>query len=303
MALVRATNSRKGHIAMVEESDGVEEAFEGQVRVLVSAGSQVGERFARAREDALRRAQASSEQEARELQSRIDAERGAARAEFSDVHRDQWWDNATPEQIGHTYQVARAWTREDPEAARAEKQMRDELRTRYGIDAESTSADPRAVQAAIERAEQERTAADEARNRAAADDAETQLLMQQAEQHAEQDEQRRAEARAAAEHEPDAAERVRAASDAEQSEAAADRAREGGRVTYDSAERREIMATDLHARGVDSETVATRMHADVSQAKPATEAAAAGGAQKSGPPKARRGRGRSNQVQHGGPSR
>ncbi|WP_407318535.1 hypothetical protein UQW22_17870 [Isoptericola halotolerans] len=52
---------------MVDVSDGIEEAFEGQLRVLVSTAGQVGERFARAREDALRRAKAASEQEAREL--------------------------------------------------------------------------------------------------------------------------------------------------------------------------------------------------------------------------------------------
>jgi hypothetical protein len=55
---------------MVEETDGIEEAFEGQVRVLVTATGQIGERLARAREQALRRAQGQSEQEAREMQSR-----------------------------------------------------------------------------------------------------------------------------------------------------------------------------------------------------------------------------------------
>ena len=64
---------------MAEETDGIEEAFEGQLRVLVTAAGQVGERLARAREEALRNAQARSEQEHRELQSRIEAERRAER--------------------------------------------------------------------------------------------------------------------------------------------------------------------------------------------------------------------------------
>ena len=59
---------------MAEESDGIAEAFEGQLRVLVTAAGQVGERIARAREDALRRAQAASEREARELRTRFEAE-------------------------------------------------------------------------------------------------------------------------------------------------------------------------------------------------------------------------------------
>ena len=39
---------------MAEETDGIEEAFEGQLRVLVTAAGQIGERVARAREEALR---------------------------------------------------------------------------------------------------------------------------------------------------------------------------------------------------------------------------------------------------------
>src|SRR5690606_29987386 len=38
---------------MAEETDGIEEAFEGQVRILVTAAGQVGERLARAREHRL----------------------------------------------------------------------------------------------------------------------------------------------------------------------------------------------------------------------------------------------------------
>ncbi|MEC5201121.1 hypothetical protein RCH21_003377, partial [Arthrobacter sp. PL16] len=136
---------------MAEETDGIEEAFEGQLRVLVTAAGQIAERMARAREDALRRAQAASEQEARELQSRFAAEQRAARAEMSNVHRAEWWDRATPEQIGHTYQVARAWSKEEPEAVRAEQRMRDELRTRYSVDVENAGADPEAVRQAVQR--------------------------------------------------------------------------------------------------------------------------------------------------------
>ena len=66
---------------------------------------------------------------------------------------------------------------------------------------------------------------------------------------------------------------------------------------YDSAERRAATARDLEGKGIDHEVVATRMRADVSQAKPATEATA-GGPQKA--PKARRSRGRGAQVQRAG---
>lgn len=339
---------------MAEETDGIEEAFEGQLRVLVTAAGQVAEQIARGREEALRRAQAQSEQEARQLQSRLAAEQRTARAELANVHRSDWWDRATPEVIGRTYQVARAWSQEDSEAVRAEQRMNDELRTRYGVDVNSTNADPAAVRAAVERAEQERAQADAERTRAASENAEAQRLVAQANQ----EDQRAAEARAAAEYEPDPDERARALAEAEtplgplrpytdeeraslrietsneearrlnlwaeerstrsgvardeaalrydsaerregtaQHERTADRAREDGKTTYDSADRRSSTATELERRGIAQETVATRMRADVSQAKPATAAVAAG---KTKAAKARKTRGRGAQVQRTG---
>lgn len=284
------------------ETDGIEEAFEGQLRVLLTAAGQVGERIARAREDALRQAQARSEQEFRELQSRIAAERHAARVELAGVHGAEWWDRATPEQIGRTYQLACAWAQEDLEAVRAEQRMRDEVRTRYGIDVNDAGADPDAVRQLIrlemERAERDRAEAEVERGRSAAEAAEAQQVLT----HADQEDQRSEAARAAAEHEPDPDERVRAAAEAEQREATAQRAREEGRTLYDSAERRDGTARELESKGMSTELVATRMRADVSQAQPATEAVSSGAPGRT--PKARRTRrGRATQSQRTGPSR
>jgi len=279
---------------MAEETDGIEEAFEGQLRVLVTAAAQIGERIARAREDAQRRAQATSEQEARELTSRLAAEQRAARAELGNVYRSEWWDRATPEQIGHTYQVARAWSQEDPEAVRAETRMRDELRTRYGVDVDRTHADPAAVRSALERAEKDRAHAEAERTRAAAENAEAARLMQQADR----DDARADQARAAAEHEPDPDERARAAAEVEQRETTAAGTQQDGRTLYDSAERRSATATELEAQGIEREAVTARMQADVSQAKPPGEAVKGGATVKGA--KARKARARGPQVQRTG---
>ncbi|QAY65003.1 hypothetical protein ET495_17440 (plasmid) [Xylanimonas allomyrinae] len=288
---------------MVDETDGIDEAIEGQLRILVTAAGQVGERIARQREESLRRAQAHSEQEARELASRRAAEQRAARAELAAVHLNGWWDRATPDQIGRSYQVARAWAEHDPEASRAERRVRDELRSRYGIDIEDGGSDPEAVRQRIrlelDRADRDRVSSEAERARAAAENAEAQRLLTQADQ----EDQRAQETRAAAEHEPDPEERARAQAEAEQREAAGDRTRHDGRALYDSAERRAGTAREMEARGIDREAVATRMRADVSQAKPATEAVAAGSVGRS--PKARKIRGRAaqRQVQRPGLSR
>jgi len=286
---------------MAEETDGIEEAFEGQLRIALTAAGQTGEAIARAREEALRRAQAASEQQTRELQSRIEAERRTARVELANVDRGEWWERAPPEQIGHTYQVARAWQQDDPEAARAEQRMRDELRSRYGIDPHDAGAHPDDVRQLIrlqaERAERDRINADAERASAAAEEAEALRLLA----HADQEEQRAAEARASAEHEPDAEERAHAAAEAGQREASAERARADGRRAYDSAERRQGTARALEAKGIDGELVATTMRADVSQAKPATAAIEVAG--KSNAAKGRKSRSSSVRVQRSGHSR
>jgi hypothetical protein len=41
---------------------------------------------------------------------------------------------------------------------------------------------------------------------------------------------------------------------------------------YDTAERRQSRARELEAKGIDQKVIATRMRADVSQGRPATEA-------------------------------
>lgn len=134
---------------MVDETDGIEEAIEGQMRLLVTAAAQAGDRLARMREDALRRAQATSEREARELQSRFAAEQRTVRADLSAVQRSDWWEKATPERIAQAYESAVAWREEEPEAARAEGRIVDELRTRHGI-----TPDQLRAQVAAERGEQ-----------------------------------------------------------------------------------------------------------------------------------------------------
>lgn len=81
----------------------------------------------------------------------------------------------------------------------------------------------------------------------------------------------------------------------------ADTARNEGKDLYDSAERRRDTALDLEAEGFDGKVVATRIRADVSRGKPATEAVTAKNQRRT--PKAKKGRSRGAQVQRSGLSR
>tara|TARA_B100000378_G_scaffold256904_1_gene234935 strand:+ start:2644 stop:3489 length:846 start_codon:yes stop_codon:yes gene_type:complete len=253
---------------MADESDGISEAFEGQLRVAVTAAGRLGEILARQREEAARRAQAESQQQARELASRLDAERQSARGELSSVYRNEWWERATPEQISTTLATARAWGNEDPEAVRAETRMRDELRTRYGVDANAAGGDPQAVQAAVD-AELLRRQSETNQKRGTGDEAEAALLMREADRA-----DREADAAdERADNSPEGSdERTQAREEAQTHEHAAESARAEANPKYDSAKRRQLDASNLEAQGIEKEAVAAKMSADIGNAKPATDA-------------------------------
>lgn len=207
---------------MVDATDDLDQVFEGQLRVVLTVAGQIGERLAREREQRMRDAQAKSEAEQRRLESRIEAEHAASRVEMANVHRAEWWDRASPEDIGHAAQVIGAWSREDPEAARAENKLREEVRERWGIDVNDAQANPEAVR---------------------------QLLRLELER----------------------AERASGGQESGLNEKAAAPESVGG-VSYDSHARREVLASELEGQGISREVVATRVRADASQAKPASEA-------------------------------
>jgi hypothetical protein len=246
------------------EPDGVNEAFMTSARTALAAGGLIAERLIRAREQAVREAEARSQQHARELQARINAERAAARASLAPVARDVWWKRATTEQLGVAWETANAWRDLDRDAAQTVDHMRDQLRTRYAIDPDSLGAEPSAVQDALDRRERALRLATEARQQARLEDSVAAPLLASA-----------------------------ALADRDQAARAGDPDNVAREATlYDSAERRRTLAAELEGV-IDDETVEARVVADTSQAHPAQDAAADGPARA---PRARRSRGRSSQA-------
>lgn len=293
---------------MADESDGIEEALETTVRLAVMAGARLGSEIARAREERLREQRRVDEREADRLAQRFEAEKRAAVAELSQVHRPDWWERADAERIGQTYATARAWAPEADDAARAERKMREELRERYGVDLDRT--DPRAVAAEVEawrqRLEQQRRQeADRERATETSERAEAAMLLDQAAQ-----EDRRAgdarqdERETGALPAEDVAEFVAGARERRNEAVSVDLV-EGIRARadelYDSAERRAAEVRALEARGIDPEVAQNRMHADTAAGKPATLATA--GAGRGRAPKARKGVGRGAQIERAGVER
>lgn len=250
------------------DPDGVNEAFQASARVAITAGGLIAERMVRAREQALRDAQAQGEQHARELQARTDAERAGARASLAPVSREDWWDRAGAEDIGVAWETANAWSDVDRDASASVEHMRDQLRGRYAIDPDSLGADPGAVQDAVERRERALRLSAQTREQARLEQAAAAPLLVSAAV-ADRDQER------------------------EQNERNRDRAdEERATALYDSADSRHDVANDLDGI-VDDETIEARVVADSGQARPAADAVASSPTRT---PAARRARGKGSQV-------
>jgi colicin import membrane protein len=254
---------------MADEPDGMHEVFQGGARVALTAAGLIAERLMRAREQAQRDAQAASEHEARELQTRLDAERTAARASLAPVAGDDWWQRAGVDDVARAWETAKAWEDVDADARRITDRMREQLHDRYAIEVDYLDADPAAVRDALTRREDDLRRAAQERDTARLQDDEAALLMVGAD---------------------------RADRDREPGEAAAKGDR--GDTVYDSAERREQLAASLEGRA-DEETIEARVVADTSQGAPAHEAVANGPRRA---PAARRSRGSSGPARAPGKS-
>ena len=305
---------------MSVEADGIEEALEGGLRVALTAAGRGGEHLA-VRMQQLAVVRARNEQEAKELAGRLHVERMAARAQLAPVTDSAWWDRAGAREITQAYTTAKAWSGIDPDAERAVERIRGEVRVRYGVDVDA-APDRAALQARararhdvdvqlsdhqvqpwerLGESERERAIEAEARRAAApvasAEFLEAKMLMDMADRI--DKDAGDARARVAGERDPGAGDRD--VSSAAAGHTRADAVREDGRDLYDTAGRRQGFARELEGKGIDGEVVATRLRADVSQARPATEATLVA---TSNSPKARRTRaGHNQQLQHSGPDK
>lgn len=274
---------------MMAENDGIDDELRAALQLAVTAAARLGEQVARAREQRSRDAQARSAQDAREDAARFGAERDAARASLAPVHRGDWWDAARTQDVVQAYQTARAWAEFDPEVARAEQRIVQELRDRYGLTA---ATDPGSVRTAIDRAEVERA-------QSRGEQLEAASLMTAADA-ADRRAQEAAEQAELAAVTGDQVTTAQNESDREYENA--NDAVTAGSAAYDSAERREALAEHLEGTVDNQAAVEARVRADTSQGKPATEATRRTAAKS---PKARRTRATvpSRQAQRGSQAR
>lgn len=160
----------------MSESDGVDEAVGGGIRLAVTAAGLVAERMAQARAERAKAAEAVSVEEARRLEARLGVERATARAQLSQVDRDGWWENADVDDVADAWETAQSWRQLDPMAGRAAERIEREVRDRYGIDVADVGGLDRAT---LERAAAEREfgAAERRRARQAGEELEAAVVL------------------------------------------------------------------------------------------------------------------------------
>jgi colicin import membrane protein len=263
---------------MAEETDGVGEMFDDSLRVALTMASQFGERISRLREQMSRMREASAQQEYRELESRFEAERGAARASLVPVQQAEWWDTGGVDDIAQAHETATVWRDHDETAREAGDAIRREVSERYGIDVDAPGAGQAAVAAALRDAERDRAEARAERERSGEELTASQILFANADRH-EREAQEWAERdwnsgdfdgadiADPQEFERRDDDRTQAAEATGQSRAEGDDAG----LDYDSSERRRQFAASLKGKA-DQKTIDARILADEENAQHPREA-------------------------------
>lgn len=141
---------------MTDDGRSVEDEIAASARVALTVAAQLADKFARAREELARQAQHQDENTRRQLQTRFDGERNAARNKLALIEQPEWWDRTDIGQIAGMHETAKQWAEFDPQARAVSETIAREVRDRYGIDVANPEADPRAVRAALAEVELDR---------------------------------------------------------------------------------------------------------------------------------------------------
>lgn len=248
------------------------EKLQGYLTLAITVAARIMEVQASRRAQQLRAAQQLGEAAAKHARDQQRAEATATKHQLRDVGGKEWWDRATPEEVAVAYTTARAYGQIDPELDGTARFMADEIRKRYGVDADQLVRDTAGTEAwmsavstdvGLSTSEQTRRAIDDTRRRAAAETGEAVALVAEANA---VDSLAHADGvitpREAAADLPDAA------------------------AGWDEAARREALAARLATAAADSPDIVTaRLASDALQGRPASVTPGAHGHGK--PPRAR----------------
>ncbi|PPG84584.1 hypothetical protein C5C29_08790 [Rathayibacter sp. AY1H2] len=137
----------------------MEESINSSARIALTIAIQLGEKLARAYQEAMREAQQRSAIEPRELATRYEGERASARQAVSVVNDPQWWDQASVRDVARVAETAAAWKDADPQIASASALIASEAKERYGVDVATLQGNARDTPTELDLAKQWATTA------------------------------------------------------------------------------------------------------------------------------------------------
>ncbi|WP_068255560.1 hypothetical protein [Janibacter corallicola] len=112
------------------------------VRITVMMGMQIAEQAARRRAEAHRQAAAESRERAAQVREAMSEARETARATYEPVADPRRFAQADRETAVGAWTVAKAWSEVDPRAAAAEASLAEQIRQRWGVDANDPGRRP-----------------------------------------------------------------------------------------------------------------------------------------------------------------
>lgn len=124
---------------MSQESNALDEAFGSagrSVRMSLMMGGQAAEMVARRVAEHQRRAAEEGQDRAGTAQASFEQSRATAREAYQPVANARGFATADQETAVAAWATARAWAEVDPSAARAEAELAEQIKERWGIDAE-----------------------------------------------------------------------------------------------------------------------------------------------------------------------
>ena len=123
------------------------ERVRGYLVVSVTIAARLAEVAAAKRRDAAQAATRQSEERYRQVMAQQRSDAGQLRHDLRNVARPDWWDKASPSQIGTAFADARSYRHIDPELDSIAVYMWEQIQERYGIDAEQLAREAEQRQA------------------------------------------------------------------------------------------------------------------------------------------------------------
>lgn len=125
---------------MTEAASDTHEKVVGYLTVALTTAARMVEVASHRRTQETREAALRSQEAARGVQAQTRTEAAVVRHDLRDVDLKEWWDKATVEQVAGGYATARAYGSVDQVLARTAGHMAEEIRARYGVDADQLVA-------------------------------------------------------------------------------------------------------------------------------------------------------------------